>query len=52
VLDSSAGGCHVQLPTVPVLYSGEHLFDTVFALLIHSSVIYDVVEHIDESILQ
>jgi hypothetical protein len=52
VLDSSAGGCHVRLPTVPALYSGEHLFDAVFGLFIHSGAIHDVVEHIDEAILQ
>ncbi len=52
VLDSSAGGCHVRLPTVPALYSGEHLFDAVFGFLIHSGAIHDVVEHIDEAILQ
>ncbi len=52
VLDSCADGCHVQLPTAPALHSGEHRFDDVFGLLIHSGVIHDVVEHIDEAILQ
>ncbi len=52
MLDSSTGVCHVQLTTAPVLYSGEHLFDSVFGLLIHSGAIQDVVEHIDEAILQ
>ena len=52
MLDSSIGGCHVRLPTAPVLYSGEHLFDTVSGLLIHSGAIHDVVEHLDEAILQ
>jgi len=52
VLDSSIGGCHVQLPMVPVLYSGEHLFDAVSVLLIQSGAIHDVAEHLDEAILQ
>ncbi len=42
----------MRLPTVPALYSGEHLFDAVFGLFIHSGAIHDVVEHIDEAILQ
>jgi hypothetical protein len=51
VLDSSTDGCHVQLPTAPALHSGEHLFDAVFGLLIHSGAIHDVVENIDDAIL-